>query len=174
MISMFKIVLFMTALLTALIAGLFYSYSCSVNPGLGKLPDAAYLRAMQSINKAILNPVFFASFMGTVILLPLCTFLSYKEGGATQVFYLLLAATAIYIVGVFGVTAVGNVPLNNMLEGIDIASIPADQLSNHRKAFELPWNRYHSIRTIANIAALSLVLLSMLKLHVLPGMSKPL
>src|SRR5688572_10813811 len=105
------IVLIVTGTTTGLIAGLFYAYSCSINPGLGRLPDEAYLTAMQSINKAILNPVFFISFMGTLILLPLCTYLHYRQPVSPK-FILLLIATALYLVGVFGVTIFGNVPLN--------------------------------------------------------------
>src|SRR5206468_9628718 len=74
-----NIILLATATTTALIAGLFYAYSCSVNAGLGKLSDAAYLAAMQSINREILNPLFFMSFMGTLLLLPVCTWVHYSK-----------------------------------------------------------------------------------------------
>jgi uncharacterized membrane protein len=57
------IVMVITATVTALIAGLFYAYTCSVNIGLGKLPDEGYIAAMQSINREILNLLFFVSFM---------------------------------------------------------------------------------------------------------------
>lgn len=67
MINFATITLGFTALTTALIAGLFYAYSCSVNPGLGNLPDKEYILTMQSINIAIINPVFMLSFIGTVI-----------------------------------------------------------------------------------------------------------
>jgi uncharacterized membrane protein len=71
--KMTTVLLIITAVLAALIAGLFYAYSCSVVLGLGKLSDAEYLRAMQNINREILNPVFL-SFMGTAIFLPVSTF----------------------------------------------------------------------------------------------------
>ena len=54
-----KIFLFLTTFLMALIAGLFYSFSVSVNPGLHKLSDSEYIKATKSINRAILNPFFF-------------------------------------------------------------------------------------------------------------------
>src|SRR5688500_13358466 len=111
------IVLIVTATTTGLIAGLFYAYSCSVNLGLGRLPDGAYLAAMQSINKAILNPVFFATFIGTFLLLPVCTYLHYKPSSTK--FIILLIATTLYVAGVFGVTMFGNVPLNGSLARID-------------------------------------------------------
>lgn len=147
------------ALASGLIAGLFYSYSCSVNPGLGALSDANYLAAMQSINRAILNPVFFLSFMGTLLLLPLST---YQHFGMGTRFYLLLAATLVYVIGTFGVTIAGNVPLNDALDKMNLTGASANELAAHRLKFEVPWNRLHTIRTYASVLSFVLVLLACL------------
>lgn len=160
--NMADIMLVLAAVSTGLIAGLFYAYSCSVNLGLGKLGDKEYLSAMQSINVAILNPVFFATFMGTVLLLPVATWLNYGQPVSVR-FWLLVAASVVYIVGVFGLTMFGNVPLNNALAAIDIGNSSASDLLKHREAFEMPWNKLHSIRTIANIAAFALVVIACVK-----------
>jgi uncharacterized membrane protein len=154
-----NIALLAAAFTTALIAGLFYAYSCSVNAGLGRLPDAGYMAAMQGINREILNPLFFMSFMGTVILLPLATWLQYGHPVSLR-FYLLLAATLVYVVGTFGVTMVGNVPLNNALDAFNLQGASAEEISRQRTLFEKPWNNLHSIRTIANAIALILVLIA--------------
>ena len=69
-------------------AGLFYAYACSVNPGLGRLPDTGYLAAMQSINRAILNPFFLLVFMGALIILPLGTWRLFSPPATTS-FYLI-------------------------------------------------------------------------------------
>jgi uncharacterized membrane protein len=151
--------LLVTALASGLIAGLFYSYSCSVNPGLGALSDAGYLAAMQSINRAILNPVFFFSFMGTLVLLPLST---YQHFGAGSRFYLLLAAAVVYVIGTFGVTILGNVPLNEVLDKMSLADASTQELAAHRLRFEVPWNRLHAVRTYASIISFILVLLACL------------
>jgi uncharacterized membrane protein len=148
-----------TALASGLIAGLFYSYSCSVNPGLGALSDAGYLAAMQSINRVILNPVFFFSFMGTFLLLPLST---YQHFGTGSRFYLLLAAAAVYMIGTFGVTMLGNVPLNEALDKVNLTGASAQELAAHRLRFEVPWNRLHAVRTYASVISFVLVLLACL------------
>src|SRR3546814_1581839 len=85
--------------LTGLTTGLFYSYACSVTGALAKLPDREYIMTFQSINTAILNGWFFASFMGTLIFLPLATWLSYHCGIPFSS-WLLLSATALYAIGV--------------------------------------------------------------------------
>ena len=155
---MIQIILILTILACGLIAGVFYSYSCSVNPGLKNLSDTGYLQSMQQINRAILNPVFFASFMGTLILLPLSTWLGRGHLSSTQ-FYYFLAASIIYIIGAFGVTIAGNVPLNEALDRFDISSATTEQIKLHRQQFESKWNQLHLIRTLASVASFLLVIL---------------
>jgi uncharacterized membrane protein len=162
MSSLSNISLLLAALLSGLIAGLFYSYSCSVNPGLGKLSDAEYLRAMQSINREILNPAFFTSFIGTLLVLPLAAWFSYSSPAGPG-FYFLVTASILYLVTVFGVTLFCNVPLNNMLDAFDGALAPPGELNAHRTAFEAPWNRYHFVRTLGSVLTFALVILGILK-----------
>lgn len=156
--STYKLILILTCFLLALITGLFYAYSCSVNNGLAKLKDAEYLGAMQSINKAILNPLFFASFMGTLLTLPVCCWVQFRAEGANINFYLFLSASLLYIIGVFGITMFANVPLNNLLDKFLIDSASAKEISNTRMIFEQPWNRFHQVRTLFAAATLLLAL----------------
>ncbi|QIP15634.1 DUF1772 domain-containing protein [Spirosoma aureum] len=146
---------------TALMGGLFYAYSCSVNPGLGRLSDVAYLSAMQSINRAILNPVFFIGFMGAAILLPLSTWSHYHQPVSGR-FWLLLGATFVYLIGTFGVTILGNVPLNDALDAFSIQTASAEEITAQRARFEAPWNRLHAIRTVAAVLAVILVIIACL------------
>lgn len=150
------LVLLLSTVSTALIGGLFYAYSCSVLPGLTRLSDLSFLQAMQAINRAILNPVFFISFMGTLILLPLSTWCFYDKQ-QLLVFYLLLGATVLYIAGVFLVTMIGNVPLNNLLDAADLNKLDAKELAVLRSKFEPSWNQFHSIRTAISCICIAIV-----------------
>lgn len=145
-----------TATFTALSAGLFFAYACSVSPGLERLPDTGYIVAMQSINRAIQNPVFFTVFLGPLLLLPLSAYLCYAQPVPVR-FGLLLAAAAIYYAGVFGVTVAGNVPLNDALEAFDLRSASVGEAAAQRARFESAWNRLNLVRTLASVlvAALS-------------------
>ena len=149
-----KILLLATGLVTALITGLFYSYSCSVNPWLKKLSDIEYLRAMQSINRAILNPVFFMSFIGTLLLLPASAWMIYRNEGGSPSFYVMVTAALIYGIGVFGITIFGNIPLNDALDKFDTRTAQNSEIEFQRNKFETSWNRFHFIRTIACILSL--------------------
>lgn len=160
--NFYQIIQILVTLLTGLAAGLFYAYQCSVIGGLGQLGDKTYLMAFQSINRVILNPWFFASFMGCLLVLPLATWLSHSSGTQSS-FYFLLAATLVYFVGVFGVTIFCNVPLNNAVENFNIGTASAGEMLELRKLFEMPWNRYNLIRTLAAVLSFLLCTLSILK-----------
>lgn len=149
-------------LLTGLLAGLFFGYQYSVINGLGALNNKEYLSAFQSINKAIQNPVFFINFVGSLIVLPIVSYIAYKNGQSDLLPYLLFA-TAIYFIGVFGITVACNVPLNDMLDGFNIQSATASQLHEIRVKFETGWNKWHLIRTIAAIVSFVILIIPLLK-----------
>lgn len=151
--KMATVLLIITAVLTALIAGLFYAYSCSVVLGLRKLTDMEYLKAMQNINREILNPVFFLSFMGTAVLLPMSAFVF---RGQPAFVFLLLAALA-YLIGVFGVTVAGNVPMNDILDKFDISGSTSEAIKQMRENFESRWNFLNNIRTGFSVISIVLV-----------------
>ena len=148
--------------LAGLAAGLFYSWDCAIVGGLGNLPDNQYLAAFQSINREILNPYFFMSFMGSLILLPVAAWMTYKTGN-TAAFYFMLAAAILYVVGVFGVTIGGNVPLNDMVDKFDIGNASAEAIKAMRIKFEANWNSLQHIRTYAAIFAFIAAAISLTK-----------
>ncbi|MEL6652312.1 MAG: DUF1772 domain-containing protein [Bacteroidota bacterium] len=143
--------------LTGLSAGLFYAWAVSVIPGTLKVTDSTYLQTMQAINRAILNPAFYLSFFGSLILLGLATVYQFRMGTP---FWLLLVATVLYLVGTFGVTAFGNVPLNDQLDILNLAELSSDKLQVFRQHYEIKWNRLHMIRTICSVVSFLLALLT--------------
>lgn len=146
-------------LCVGLMAGLFYSYSCSVMPGLKRVSDKEFIAAMQSINRAIQNPVFFLSFFGSLLLLPLSAWLKYSSP-ATPVFWLILAAACLYIIGAFGVTIFGNIPLNNALDKFKLDGASAETISQQRAAFEAKWNSLNTVRTVASVVSFILMIVA--------------
>lgn len=53
----------------------FYAYSSSVTIGLGRMPDAQYVAAMQELNASVQDGLFAFGFFGAVLLLLLALFL---------------------------------------------------------------------------------------------------
>jgi uncharacterized membrane protein len=159
MITPANLVLILTATVTALIAGLFFAWSCSVTPGLARIPDTMYIAAMQAMNRAILNPVFLICFAGNVVLLPLSAWLFYSTPVSTR-FILLAAAAVVYLAGVFAVTIFGNVPLNESLDAFAIHTATPGEIAAQRLAFEKPWNTLNMIRTVASTVSVVLVIIA--------------
>jgi uncharacterized membrane protein len=152
--------LFITGVSTSLIAGLMFGYSVSVNLGLGRLTDFEYLRAMQNINRAILNPIFFITFVGSLILLFLTAILHINDP-STQKFSYLVLAFIFYGIH-FVITGTRNVPLNNRLEELNLNDLSKEEYSDIRSWYEKSWNRWHTIRTIASIISVTLIFLSLI------------
>ena len=143
-----KVLFFMLAIAsTGIMAGTFFTWTNAVTPGIGKLNDMTYLSSLQSMNRVILNPIFYLFFMLPVLVLPLASYLHYKSI-PTGLFQSLLVISILYIVGVFLVTAMGNVPLNEILAKTDLSTLSQEQAQQLRLQIEQPWNTYNLIRTI--------------------------
>lgn len=139
-------ILFGSVILTGLSAGLFYAWSVSVIPGTQNVMDTVYLETMQSINRAILNPAFYLIFFGSLLFLSGASIYEFHSSKLT--FWLLLSASIFYLIGTVGITALGNVPLNDQLNVLDLATMNVDKMTEFRNFYEINWNRLHLIRTV--------------------------
>ena len=157
-LSIKSIILFGAVILTGLSAGLFYAWSVSVIPGTQKVSHEVYLQTMQSINRAILNPAFFFIFFGSIALLSIASVYQFHTSKLT--FYLVLASAICYLIGTVGVTGLGNVPLNNQLDALDLAELKNSKLAEFRTFYESKWNLLHQVRTICAMGSFVLVVLA--------------
>lgn len=155
-----EIILAATAICSALISGLFFAYTYSVNPGLHKLDDRTYLMAMQNINREILNPVFYSCFLGAPLLLIVSSVLYFDL--SSPKFYLILTACLSYIIGVFMITGTKNVPLNNQLDSFDISTASSDAIHRIRLLIEDPWVFWNNIRTVFSFITLVSLIMSLI------------
>ncbi len=142
-------------LATGLMSGLWYGWAVSVIPGTRRVPDATYIVTMQSINRAIINPAFIIPFLGIPALLAGASFVQFRAGDHRRG-WLLAGATATYLVGVLGVTAGRNVPLNEALAAFDVVDSDEPARTTRRRTYETPWNRWHYLRTVANVGSFAL------------------
>jgi len=151
--------LFLAILLTGLSAGLFYAWEVSVIPGTRRIPDRSYLETMQSINRAILNPAFFVVFFGSLLFLLVNSYLQYKEA-VNLSFWIIAGATITYLIGTLGVTVMGNVPMNEALDAVNLNDLKSVELHHTRMAYEGKWNQWHSVRTVFSVLAFILSILA--------------
>ena len=148
---------FVTALGCGLIAGLFFAFSVAVMQALARLPAAAGMLAMQSINSAMLNSLFLSVFLGTAAGCVLVMITALARWHAPGSVYVFLGGT-LYLVGSLGVTLVCNVPKNNALASVasadpDSAGLWAGYLRS--------WTTWNHVRTVASLAASASLILGL-------------
>ena len=164
-LSLKTTLLFTSCLLVGLSAGFFYAWSVSVIPGTRKVVDSTYLETMQKINRAILNPGFFIIFFISLLALVVATIVHFES---KLTFQLLLTSTIIYGLGTIGVTMMGNVPLNNQLDVLNLEKMSNLQLHDFRMHYELKWNRLHTIRTISVVLSFALSIAAIISMTKTP------
>ncbi|MFC4536248.1 DUF1772 domain-containing protein [Sphaerisporangium dianthi] len=153
------IALVAATLTTGLMAGFFYSYVCSVMPGLRRADDRTFVGAMQQINVAIINGWFFLCFLGAAATIALAVALHFA-GDGPRLLPWLLAALVLYAAQL-GITFAVNVPLNDEL-GAAGAPDGMAGLADVRERFETRWVRWNLARTLAATAAFGCLIAALL------------
>ncbi len=154
--------LVLTILLTGLSAGLCFTWSNAVTPGIGNLSDLGFLRSFQQMNRVIINPLFLIVFFGPFFLNLLNMYLYRNQ--PNKIFWMLVIAGVIYILGVVFITIFGNVPLNEMLDKTDLSSDSSLDLKALRDSFEDKWNKLHLVRTITSSISFSLLVVALIQI----------
>lgn len=148
---------FLASLGCGLMAGLFFVFSVAVMKAFSRLPSAEGIAAMQSINVAIINPIFLTVFIGTAAACVFVIIASLLHPSESGDIYLILGSV-LYLVGTFLVTVVFNVPKNNMLASVS----PADPDSAGLWAGYLDkWTAWNHVRTGAALAATALLIIGL-------------
>lgn len=145
MLTVTLVVAVVNLVLLGAVYGVFFAYSNSIVPGLDRIDQERAVAAMRSVNVAILNPRFLASFVGPVLTSAATGFLLLGLDESTAA-YLFLGAAAVYLVGCLMVTGRINVPLNNALEAGTVTW----------SEFAPRWRRWNTVRTVTSMVAIVL------------------
>ena len=143
---------------SALMAGTFFVFSTTVMNALAQLPQAEGVRAMQSINRVILNPWFLGAFMGTTLLslvIGVLAFIGWFPLASTW----LMGATGLYLFGTFSSTVFRNVPLND-----ELAKVKPEQVPEFWPFYLRQWTRYNHHRTLSSTLAVVLYTIGLMAL----------
>lgn len=139
----------LTALATAFMGGFFWSFSVVVMDGLKLLPPLEAMRAMQSINAVVRNPLFALGFFGTPVLCALVVLSLVLPGGRSTAGLVAAFGALLYIALGLVVTFARNVPMNEALD----AATSAEEW----QAFLPPWVFWNHVRTVGSLAAACLL-----------------
>ena len=139
-----------TALLgSALVGGIFFAFSSFIMKALARVPTAEGIVAMQSINVVVLNASFLGAFIGTAVLSLGAGGLALAGWGRPSASFF-LGGAIFYLVGTFGVTAFGNIPLNNQMAAVAATDPGSRDVWEH---YLVRWTRWNHVRTAAAMAA---------------------
>ncbi len=157
----------LAALGCGLIAGVFLAFSSFVLPALARLRPAQGVRAMQSINRVVLNRWFLGVLLGTALICGLLA-LSALGSWSEPVAWVRFAGSCLYLAGTILVTGWYHVPRNAAL-----ARLPADSPEAERfwPEYVAGWSIWNHVRGAAAFAAAALLSLALLAVS---GCSSPL
>jgi uncharacterized membrane protein len=144
--------LWFSAIGCGLLAGLYFAFSAFVMTAFDRIGQTQGIAAMNAINVEIVKSLFMPFFLGTTLtssILAVMAVLRWGEPGTTA----MLAAGVLYVLGMFIVTMVFNVPLNDALAAVDPSSTEATSLW---KRYLKDWTLWNHVRTIASTAAFAL------------------
>jgi uncharacterized membrane protein len=130
-----------------LMAGVFWIYGNAIMPGLRRTDDRTFVGAFQSIDRAIINPLFMAAFFGALLLTGAAAALNLSEG---DVLPWTLAAFVLYL-AVIVITMRVNVPRNDEIK----AATDPDLAAVRQRFDEARWVRWNTVRAVASTAALA-------------------
>jgi uncharacterized membrane protein len=146
------ILLWFSALGCGLLAGVYFAFSTFIMPALGQIGQANGVAAMNAMNSTILRSLFMPLFFGTTLssaALAVVGTVRWGEPGSAP----MLVGGVAYVLGMFGVTMLFNVPLNNALAAIDPASPTGAPIWAR---YVRDWTFWNHVRTIACVAATAL------------------
>ncbi|WP_010091546.1 DUF1772 domain-containing protein [Burkholderia ubonensis] len=146
------VLLWFSAIGCGLMAGVYFAFSTFVMTSLGRLAPAAGVAAMNAINVDIVRSLFMPVFLGTTLAslaLAILALLHRGEPGAIWI----VAGGAVYVLGMFGVTMVFNVPLNDALSATDASSAEG---AAFWARYLRDWTVWNHARTVASAAACGL------------------
>ncbi len=143
--------LMIATLMVGLFAGVFAIYANAIMPGLRRTDDRTFVGAFQSIDTAIINPLFLMTFLGGLVFTGIAAALHLGED-VRSVLPWIVVALVLYLVG-FVITVRVNVPLNDGIKGAGAPDRIAD-LARVREQFnEAKWVRWNLVRAVTTAAA---------------------
>ena len=146
----------LAALGCAAVGGIFLAFSNFVMRALARLPAAQGITAMQSINVAVLNPLFLCLFTGTAILCALLAGYGLWHWDRPGSAWLITGGVS-YVLGNLAVTRICNIPRNDALARVAPA---APEAEGAWRDYLRGWNPWNNVRTVTALAAAAALLIA--------------
>ena len=146
----FFIVCEISVIACAVVSGVFLTFSDFVMRSLDGAKTAAGVEVMQVINREVFRSVFIFLLLGMSALSPfLIGYAYFRVAGSPSA--LIMTGGAIYFAGVFVVSVVFNVPMNNRLDAKEYSGTEA--ATYWTNTYMPRWTFWNYVRAIASAAS---------------------
>lgn len=149
--------LLVATLVLGVMAGFFWTYSINVNLAMLQVDGAIYAQMQSLFNQNVRHGMFFTFFFGGGAFTTLALVTHIKHFRSLR-FWLIAAATVIYILGIILFTHEINLPLNYYTESWNPQALPDDW-----QQVRAQWNQANNLRVITAGVAFVLSLVAMTK-----------
>jgi uncharacterized membrane protein len=144
--------LWFSAIGSALLAGLYFAFSAFIMRSLGRIGQGPGILAMNAINVDITRSLFMPLFAGTTLTGAALAAIAAVHWGEPGMSATMIGGIA-YVLGMFIVTMVFNVPLNNALAAVDPSAADAATVWAH---YLKEWTFWNHVRALACTVATAL------------------
>lgn len=150
-VPLLSLLFWFSTIACGIMAGVYFAFSTFVMSSLDRLGPSAAIAAMNAmsvtITRSLFMPLFISSTLCSLALIIIAA-AGWVPNGSRLI---ILIGSVVYVAGMFGVTALFNVPLNDGLaafdfHGVDAASTWAQYLQE--------WIRWNHVRTVASCTAM--------------------
>ncbi len=159
MSALLFLLLQLSILAYALVAGVFLAFSDFIMRALAVTGGVGGVEAMQVINREVFRWIFMILFIGLApVSLLIVAYGGMVLGNGPGI--LMMIAGLVYVIGCFGVTIVFNVPMNEALAGMDLSS--GATRDYWHQTYVPRWTFWNSVRSVASALSAGLLLFAML------------
>lgn len=156
-----SIIMIIHALLILFISGILYGFSDFIMRALNKLPAQNAISTMNHINVSVYKSVFMVLFMLLVpVSIAIAIFSIVTIGWSDSI--TVIVATGLYVFGMFMVTGMGNVPLNEELKNHSLNGNHDSSTTWHH--YYVTWTKLNSLRCVLGAASSVGFIIAALKL----------
>lgn len=144
-----KIICLAFGLSSAMISGVFLSFSDFIMKGFENSKAESSIDCMQELNKTVFGSIFLTIFLG---LFPMTVgFAIYSKE------LIIVVAAIVYCISVFMVTIVCNVPMNKRLDNVGKSS---QEAILYWRIYKWLWTRWNHVRTLGSFVTATLFLIA--------------
>lgn len=142
-------------LVLGIMAGFFWTYTFNINLAMLQVSGEYYATIQSLFNVNVRHAMFFSFFFGGGALGALAILLNLQHRRHIS-FWLIVAATLTYVLGIILFTKLVNLPLNYYTESWDPKNLPADWQSVRSQ-----WNQANALRVGTSFVAFLLAVLAL-------------